>query len=438
MKKKNKKISRPTMADMKNEINSFKKLLNIFKIFKITKMGTFNISDIENKLQYMQKTFKRLNEIPESFNNFFVNRGWVAYGSLNIDLMEECVKLAKSGKYDEAENTLFEYYSYEIIKDELWRLIFKLEVVKIREELLNLCLEDFLQKRYHACIPILLSIIDGIVCDISPQQKSGAGVEIDAWNSITCIDNGINILYKEIIHKTRRKTTTEKITLPYRNGILHGRDLGYANNEVAVKCWHLFFAICSWVEELKSEKQRKEEYLKKHENDDKSLLEVFKDLTELQKDKEEFEKTLQEWKPRQIDNSKFPLDIFSIEFDKNSPEEAFKNILIAWKNKQYGLIAKSILNVKPTEIKRKAGELKQELEDKKFLNAEILEIKDNAISLTEVTINIECKIYGNQKRFDNYKIRLICQDTNGNPTMRNCKNSDITWRIIPAVFYMLT
>lgn len=426
------------MADMKNEINSFKKLLNILKIFNIIKMGTFNIPNVDNELRAMQKNFKRLNKIPESFNSFFVKRGWVAYGSLNMDLMEECVKLAKSNRYDEAENILFEYYSYERIKDKLWRFTFQLEVVKIREELLNLCLEDFLQKRHHACIPILLSAIDGIVCDASSQQKSGADVEIDAWDSITCIDNGINILYKEIIHKTRRKTTTEKITLPYRNGILHGRDLGYANNEVAIKCWHLFFAICSWVEELKSEKQRKETYLKKHENDNKTLLEVFKDLTELQKDKEEFEKTLQEWKPRQIDNSNFPLDIFSIEFDKNSPEEAFKNILIAWKNRQYGLIAKSILNAKPVEIKRKAGELKQELENKEFLNAEILEINDHSISLTELIINIECNIYGNQKRFNNYKIRLICQDANGNPTTRNCKNSDISWRIIPAVFYMLT
>ncbi len=204
---------------------------------------------------------------------------------------------------------------------------------------------------------------------------------------------------------------------------------------VKIITWHLFFAICSWAIELKTEKFRKEEYIEKHKNDDKPLLEVVQDIIDIQQKKNEFDKIVNEWKPRQFDSYKFPIDIFSRRFDKNSPEDTLKNILLAWQKKQYGLIAKSILNTKPQDIKKKAGEIKQDLEHKQFIGAKIVNIVDKTISLTEIQINLEFKIYDEIKKYNDYKIRLIYQDINGNPVVRNDKNSEITWRIIPAVFY---
>ena len=51
----------------------------------------------------------------------------------------------------------------------------------------------------------------------------------------------------KILGNGRKKTTTEALSLPYRNGILHGRDLGYDNKMVAAKSWAALFAVREWA-----------------------------------------------------------------------------------------------------------------------------------------------------------------------------------------------
>lgn len=45
--------------------------------------------------------------------------------------------------------------------------------------------------------------------------------------------------------------------MPYRNGILHGRDLNYANEYVSCKLLALMFAVADWMKMKNSEEQRK-------------------------------------------------------------------------------------------------------------------------------------------------------------------------------------
>ncbi len=89
-------------------------------------------------------------------------------------------------------------------------------------------------------------MIDGIVNDLKQKGFFTSGVDISAWNSIAAHDSGLNSI-KQIFDKTRKRTTEQKITIPYRHGILHGRDLGYANKYVAAKVWGTLYAIRDWV-----------------------------------------------------------------------------------------------------------------------------------------------------------------------------------------------
>lgn len=41
----------------------------------------------------------------------------------------------------------------------------------IRKNILLLALKDHEEKRYHASIPVLLLCIDGIISDVTPEQK---------------------------------------------------------------------------------------------------------------------------------------------------------------------------------------------------------------------------------------------------------------------------
>ena len=422
--------------DMRNQINWMKIILILFKITNFFKLTKIECSELCSQVNYMDKSFKKLNNILEQFNNIFISKGWVAYGALDLSLMESCINKAKEYDEDEAEKLLFAHYTNEYIEENLLRMLFQLPAVKLRENLLKLCYEDYINKRYHACIPVLLSIIDGIVCDVVPEQKSGANTNFDVWNSL-CHKNGVDVLYKNVIHKTRRKTTTEKISLPYRNGILHGRDLGYANYEVAVKTWNLFFAICSWANEKKSELWKLKECREKHENDDKSILDILQEYSQHKDKMDEINNCIAQWKPRCFKETKFPINVLTTDFEINTPEYILKSILIFWQRKQYGKIASFVMDFSDKSNNKLAGEIRKELEYKEIVDAQITNIIDESPAITEITVDIQYKVKEKLKSISNYKIRLLCRDQKGNPITRNYEDSDIIWNFIPTFIYNL-
>ncbi|MEH2421714.1 MAG: hypothetical protein V7K48_12575 [Nostoc sp.] len=233
---------------------SYKKLLEKFVGMKsVSKIVSFlefigiknaSLSEAFRNLPELQEQLKII-YIPDSFNGYFSQFGWVAYESLNVDLMQKAIELADKSKFEEAENLLADYYNEQTLQ---WLLMTMLVVKEFRnrEELAKLAKEDYLAERYYACVPILLMLIDGLVNDIEQTGFFAEGTDLTAWDSIAAHSSGLQELSK-LFRVNRKKTSTEKITIPYRNGILHGRDLGYANKIVAAKCWAALFAIKDWA-----------------------------------------------------------------------------------------------------------------------------------------------------------------------------------------------
>lgn len=54
-------------------------------------------------------------------------------------------------------------------------------------------------------------------------------------DSIAAHETGLKALAR-IMGRGRNRTNEEIISVPYRNGILHGRDLAFDNKVVAAKC----------------------------------------------------------------------------------------------------------------------------------------------------------------------------------------------------------
>lgn len=73
------------------------------------------------------------------------------------------------------------------------------------------------------------------------------------------------------------------IYFPYRNGILHGRDLAYGNEIVSSKCIVMLFAIRDWIVNKNNEITRKQKYEK--EINPHSLSDSFKKYKKVQEDK---------------------------------------------------------------------------------------------------------------------------------------------------------
>lgn len=99
-------------------------------------------------------------------------------------------------------------------------------------------LADYEEERYYACVLVVLALLDGLVNELHEKRRGFFSSEIDltAWDSMSAHDKGLNVL-ANIFQTGRYTTTTDSITIPYRNGIMHGMDLSFDNKMVAAKAW---------------------------------------------------------------------------------------------------------------------------------------------------------------------------------------------------------
>ncbi|MED4851724.1 hypothetical protein P9386_07830 [Caldifermentibacillus hisashii] len=236
---------------------TFKGVHDIQQLYLSAKQFGYSDPKFEQAFQQIEKTFKQykaLKIIPDRFNHFFAKKGWIAFEDLSFSLMERCVKLAEQGKPKEAEDALIEYFTdREQVKYLATRLI-ALKEFRPRRTLFLYALEDHFSGRFHASIPVFLMMIDGFVNDFEHIGFFSENVELSVWDTIAAHDSGLGTIAK-IFGKSRKKTTEEDLTLPFRNGILHGRDLGYANVEVSSKALSTLLALRNWADAIKAGKK---------------------------------------------------------------------------------------------------------------------------------------------------------------------------------------
>jgi len=158
-----------------------------------------------------------------------------------------------------------------------------------------------------------------------------------AWNSVGAHSKGLGQLVP-VLMKGRNKTTTQQISITYRNGIMHGTDLGYDNKIVAAKTWAALFALRDWA--IKTEKGAIEQ-----PPPDKPL-ELSDLIHQIRKNKED-QQLLQKWKPRNIKPGQdIPVSGKSEKYAAGYPERSLAEFLGYWQIKNYGFMAKTCLSQK--------------------------------------------------------------------------------------------
>ena len=150
----NKKIKdNPTCANLLNEIKGFEALLKVVSFFEKLGIKNEKLKEVyKNFLDLCQKT-EEFVSMPDRFNAHFSKAGWVAYESLNFELMKRAVHLADNEKFEEANNLLVEHYNEETLKFGLIRMKGVAEYCP-RYDLAEKAKEDYLAGRYHACVPV--------------------------------------------------------------------------------------------------------------------------------------------------------------------------------------------------------------------------------------------------------------------------------------------
>lgn len=377
-----------SIKDLKQYRKSGKTLKKISKIFGIK----LNV-DIDDLIA---QTFK-LEMLPDLFNDIFAQKGWIAHDSMNMEIMEKSIELGA----EEGEKILIKYY-----EGELERFLNKLAhqpIFKERDELFNLAKDDYFCGRYHSCVPIILMLADGIVNDFRSTGLYAENTDLNVWDSLVGHSTGLDELVS-ILTKGRKKTITDPIDLPYRNGILHGRDLGYNNKVVAIKSFAVLFYVYDWSVSLESEDSRKKKYLEERKKNEKiTFFDLGKKILSSNKKLVESRKLLQEWKPRE-----FGIGFMDMSIENDTPEQAAIMFLGYIKSRNYGSPVLFYANnlYKDISVNEKAGLFRREFGSIEILDFNVCGVVDESPAVTDVTININYLKNETQKS-SNIKFRMV-------------------------------
>ncbi len=118
-----------------------------------------------------------------------------------------------------------------------------------RMRLLELAEADYAAERYHACIPVALEQIDGLLADLGVPDvfSRGHAKALVREGSMTAHPEVLPVLFSQL-NRQRASTSTEPISLPERHAIAHGRAIAYDNRVVAAKTRALLGAIRDFAE----------------------------------------------------------------------------------------------------------------------------------------------------------------------------------------------
>jgi hypothetical protein len=171
---------------------------------KFTKILS-EFSEIKSQIEMLK--------LPDQFNKIFSPSGWIAYESLNADVMKKAIEIAENSELVDAENFLADHYDEDTLRWAILRFNGHPDFCK-RLRLVELAKDDYLAERYHACIPLLISLTDGLVNDISKHVGFFAeNIDMIAWDSIAAHETGLQSLVK-LLGSRRNKTNEEEITIP--------------------------------------------------------------------------------------------------------------------------------------------------------------------------------------------------------------------------------
>jgi hypothetical protein len=406
---KNKKI----LADMKNTLPDL-------QAAGITDIELKRFEDLINNLEAIVRVL-------DQFNNLFSSRGWIVYDSMSHELAKAAVEKAEAGKIEEAEIDLIDYYSAETISLKIVGMK-KISAFRPRVALTKKALTDYKEERYHACIPVVLLLIDGLITSIYEKYRgkrlgfSAKEVDLTAWDSLAGHNSGLNELCR-IFHIGRYAVTTEQITIPYRNGILHGMDLGYDNKIVAAKTWAALFAVGEWAS-----KAEKNELDAQPEELELSVNEVASKLLEIQAMKEECERDCENWIRREIEIGKeVPETGEPADFCDNSPEKKLVEFLTFWRSKNYGGMAQCFDPMDGEKARKNPGKVREIYVEIEFQFFSLTKIYDKGPGMTFVDSNLS---FTRDGKMYHKEVEYLLVNTSEDGTLQARGKLGSSWRVM--------
>ncbi len=371
---------------MEDNLLSLNKLRSDIKAMKL--LALFLKPDQREQLRNLEKQLDNMLTQTAAFNERFSSYGWCAYDSMSFALIESANDAFDKSGIEAAEQVLINYYTNDVSKVVHW-IKNSSDAFFVRNNLIERFFEDHFAGRYYASVPLALIIVDGAVNDFTKSKGFFAeGTSVDVWDCLVGCSDGLFKL-KGIFNQNRTKTNTERITLPYRNGILHGRDLNYANEYVSCKCVALMFAIADWMKMKNSEQTRKEKYEKSL--NPPPIRESLLRLAENKKIREE----ISSWRKKSVTvGENIPASGKAEDYTEYPYIVRIVEMLDAWKSRNYGKLSIYLQRMFPSSLSagKRAGECRKIFENKILNCFEIIEVEERAWGHTFWRCQLFCAV----------------------------------------------
>jgi len=378
-----------TLSQIGQELAHYREELNELGV------GVDHIEEILETYDHDELTDRaeHLATLPDRFNDQLGPAGWVMYEDMNLEVAETAVGYAEAGDMNAAEAALVDYYDTETVEWHINRLA-SVDAFRPRQQLVEQALTDYDAGRYHACIPVVLAQLDGMVQHAHPKGNGESrgfasnDTKLEAWDSIAGHATGLEHL-QNLMLRGRKTTRTEEIDKPYRNGILHGMDLGYATEHVAAKTWGALFAAGEWARKAESDDLDPPT----EDATEQTIRERLEAAIEQHRETQDVKQAMETWEPRDVVAGRdIPVNGPSEEYDKETPERAVVDFLSYWADKNYGGMAASLIT-SDGETEH-PGDLRREFEHLKLQSFELIAIDEKAPAQRTITVTLEVERFG--------------------------------------------
>lgn len=270
--------------------------------------------------------------LPDRFNSAFAGLGWITCGSMPTTAMETAIDLKKAGRPDDAEETLADIFDEPALRFLIMRS-HRFHRAYERKLQLEEAKALFLEGRYLAATPLVLMASDGLAYDVGGFSVFSEHADLTAFDSIVGHPTGLPALIR-LIRAPRPRTSGDAVSVPYRHGILHGRDSGYGNRIACAKAWHLFQALVDWAQEKAEEPGR---IASQKEKAAQSVGDIINQAVASAARRDEERQALEAWTARDLPCLPDALAV-------GSPEEALHDYLSGWRSGNFMLMGTRSIN----------------------------------------------------------------------------------------------
>ena len=404
----------PKMTRQLSQVRSLSQIGPILTVLDRLGIGGGKFKSVAGQIEKLEEKMTELVHLPSSFNDVFLESGWLLSESTNVETAQKALELHRIGSPLEAEALLAADYAGNRL-DIMVRQWCHLKEFEIRWDHLHEACALTHEGRYLAAIPLLLIIADGIGTDAFKKSIFSEGVDLEELDSFAGQPDALPRLVKNMC-RVRRKTNSEDLHFPYRNGIIHGRDLGYNNQLVNAKCWSFLGNIADVISVRNNDQASEPE-------PEPSFRDVFKKVAQ----NSTFRQRMDKWEKRPVIEERICVssdERFSIA--ANEPEAALGVFLLAWKVENYGRMAQMTLYNQDMPINHRAGEIREFMQEVTLMDASIIRVEDKAPAATDVTTELIFRDR-DQDYTKVFAFKMICCDVAGKPAIHG--DDSAQWRV---------